>query len=267
MTNQLCHKESEYKPFRFAWVCAAILSVTWLSVDGKSADSQQNGSASQKPSLAERDRRMQEEREISRRQDEAYDKGGLRAAAAVTGTYVMETFSDPENNASTLARLVEWTPNIIVGRIDGAQCWLDGGGELITTDYKVAIERVLKTERTRFEKFVTVSILGGTVRFSKGTVAQVTTRPMTLPTIGDRYVLFIAPTEYHPGPDQRNAAKGPQIYSLPFKALGAFQLRTDGTVEPQVSDVHPIKRAYSGKSEFEFVSQILALVPRSQQGH
>src|ERR1043166_7822633 len=68
-------------------------------------------------------------------ESEAYRRGGLAAAAAVTGHYEGFVSAEPENNVSSLAQLVAWHSLIVVGRVESNHCWLTADGQTIVTDY------------------------------------------------------------------------------------------------------------------------------------
>src|SRR4051794_24720954 len=79
-------------------------------------------------------------------ESEALRHGGLAAAAAVTGHYEGAVSADPENNVETLAQLVAWHDLIVIGHVESNHSWLTADGETIVTDYKIAVERILKGE-------------------------------------------------------------------------------------------------------------------------
>jgi hypothetical protein len=190
--------------------------------------------------------------DTSRLELEARRKGGLRAAAAVTGHYRGQVSADPENNVENINQLVDWHERIIVGRIVANRGWLTADGEEIVTDYRIAVEESLKGPPV---PEITVSILGGRVTFEDGTTATITST-MRAPVNGEQYVLFLVPTFYPVSPAQRQAAKGP-IYTLQHLALGAFLLDSDHRVQPRAqSPRHPLRRAFDGMPEANFIALI-----------
>jgi hypothetical protein len=193
--------------------------------------------------------------DISKLERDARRKGGLRAAAKVTGHYQGPVAAEPENNVENIFQLVDWHDLIIVGRIVANRGWLTGDGDSIVTDYRVAVEASLKGPEVRE---ITVSILGGRVSFEDGTTATITST-MRAPVNGERYVLFLGPTFYSVSPAQRQAARGP-IYTPQHLAFGVFQLDSDHRVQPKASPRHPLRQAFGGMPESDFIALIKRMV-------
>jgi hypothetical protein len=154
------------------------------------------------------------------KQHQAWEKGGLPAAAAVTGSYSLTV--DPHHgvNANSLDFLVKHSRTIIVGQIVSNRCWLTAKQDRITTDYEVVVEQSLKGQFRPADR-LTMSVLGGKVRFKDGSTAEVDPVGMLLPFNGERYVLFLEPSRLGPTAAQKTAAKG-SIYAPSFQSLSLF---------------------------------------------
>lgn len=205
-------------------------------------------------------RQEQEPRDVADLKGKAFERGGLRAAAQVTGNVRHGMNPHGGRDASTLKFLTDNSRLIVIGEIRGGRGWLSEPGDTITTDYDVAVERVLKGP-AKAGDHVTVSVLGGRVAFEGGSWAQIDTPGMMPPLKGQTFVLFLELSDRHPGPAQRAAARGP-IYSPAFMSRGIY-LIDHGIVNPRVYLSHPLAVAYRGKSESTLVNDILDIVDRT----
>jgi hypothetical protein len=185
---------------------------------------------------------------------EALRSGGIRAAAAITGHYVGTVSAEPENNVDSLTQLVQWHDVIVVGRITSSAGWLTADGETVVTDYRVAVERVLKGHPA---DFITVSILGGRVSFEDGSSATLTST-MPAPRDGERYLLFLRPSWYPASDAQRLAAAGP-IYAPQHLALSVYHLDSRNRVISRARPDHPLQQALGGIPEAEVIDAIVTL--------
>lgn len=196
------------------------------------------------------------ERDIVNKRDRAWEIGGFRAAAAVTGSYRV-TRSANDLNADSVAFLVQHSPLIIVGRVLSNRTWLNARGDLITTDYQVLVDRALKGPSQAGT--ITMSVAGGKIVFEDGSWAEVHIRDMLLPVNGEQYILFLRPTQYEPGPEQRRAAAGP-IYMPSFEALSLYRINERGLITPKTFSGHRLFRKYAGKPEGGLIDDIAAAV-------
>jgi len=165
-----------------------------------------------------------------------------------------------ERNADSLEFLVENSRLIVVGQIRKNRGWLNKPGDLITTDYEVAIERTLKGSVKPGDR-ITMSVLGGRVGFPGGSWAQVDTPGMTPPFNNQNFVLFLEPSHFDPSPEERAASHGP-IYMPAFMSLGMY-LIDGGVVNPKARPSHPLAKAYGGKSETVLENDVLDIVEKA----
>lgn len=204
-----------------------------------------------------------QEREIHQRREKAWKEGGLRAAAAVTGTYRL-TMSANNLNADSIDFLIQHSPLIVVGQVLTNRTWLNARGDLITTDYQIAVEQALKGHARPADR-ITVSMPGGKIAFEDGSSAEVQITDMMLPLDGERYVLFLRETRYEPGPEQRRASSGP-IYMPSFEALSLYRVSEVGFITPKTFAGHRVFKKYFGRAERELIDDIIAAVTRGQAG-
>jgi hypothetical protein len=190
-------------------------------------------------------------------ESDALRRGGLAAAAAVTGDYEGVVSADPENNVETLTQLVAWHSLIVIGRVESNHAWLTADGNTIVTDHLVAVERVLKGDATRR---ITVSVPGGRVTFPDGSMATLTST-MRPPVNGERYLLFLVPSWFPTSPAERQAAAGP-IYAPQHLSLSVYLLDPNRRVQPRGRIDHPLQREMAAKTEENLVQEILRLTGR-----
>lgn len=188
------------------------------------------------------------------KESEALRRGGIRAAAAVTGHYIGQVSAEPENNVETLKHLVAWHELIVIGRIQSNRSWLTADGETIVTDYRVVVEKVLKGN---VGSLITVSIPGGRVSFENGTRATLVST-MRAPLNSERYLLFLRPSWFPSSPQQTLAAAGP-LYAPQHLALSVYYLDSQSRVTSNANPGHPLQRELDGKPEAEVVRAIAKL--------
>ena len=199
----------------------------------------------------------QDDPETSKRVSEARAKGGLRAAAAVTGTY-LTSVNQHCGPTDTVETLVDYSSVIVVGRIASNRCWLNAKGELITTDYEVVVEQSLKGWPSPADR-LTMSVAGGRLVFEDGSVAEVISGGMALPLKDETYILFLSPTQFHPGEDQKAAANG-LIYMLSFGSKSLYHINSRGRLESRAVEGHPLHKTYNGNPENQLIYDVLSLV-------
>ena len=119
-------------------------------------------------------------------QRERFRAGGLRAAAAVSGSVVVEWPEPTIGEPLTLGELADVSHLIVVGSSKGGICRLTPDGRSIVTLHEVHVSRVLKGAEI---ETVTVAVPGGKVGFPGGDVAEVRT-PDFLPPNVDLDVLW-----------------------------------------------------------------------------
>ena len=213
----------------------ALLAILTALTPSSPAASEQRGSAS--------DQHLKE--------SEALRRGGIRAAAAVTGHYIGQVSAEPGNNVETLKHLVAWHELIVIGRIQSNRSWLTADGETIVTDYRIVVERVLKGNAG---SLITVSIPGGRVSFENGTRATLVST-MRAPLNGERYLLFLRPSWFPASPQQTKAAAGP-LYAPQHLALSVYYLDPQNRVISKAKPSHPLQKELGDQPEAQVVRAI-----------
>ena len=222
---------------------------------------------------AARPNRRGQDPEQDRRRVEALRSGGLRAAAALNGSYVDVVSPSIDNEPSSLRDLVGDSSLIVVGRILNNSAALDKSGKRVLTDYEVQVERALKG-KPHPSGLITVTMIGGRVSFAGGTWAQTVVGGAPQPVNGDRLLFFLAPTRLrvdeehrklaHPGAETERQKQDPTDprgvnYSTVRGVFGYYPLRADG-VFPLSPRKHPLRSKYEAKAESVLLSDVIGAI-------
>jgi hypothetical protein len=139
----------------------------------------------------------------------------LREKAKVAGHYTTE-WDDPKwKEKHELKTLTKKSSLIVKGVAYNGFCKLSADGKLITTEYVVTIDSVLKGVAPK-ENRVQLSLPGGLVRFPEGTSATVRTPTFRKMANGRSYILFLEP----------GSQDG--LFSLVGGPQGLFEISSDG---------------------------------------
>jgi hypothetical protein len=179
-----------------------------------------------------------------RQQAKALGSGGLREAAAVTGSFVQE-LPAAEVLIKDIHTLTRGSAIVVRGRFGQNRAWLDETGRVITTQYEFT---VLESARGGFREGeeIAVAITGGRVEFDNGTWAETRTAGHPLPGPGQEAILFLKPGQFRPTPAQRQAARGP-LYTLTVHGQSMFVVGPKGTLLSYMGPTHPLAKAFSNK--------------------
>jgi hypothetical protein len=207
--------------------------------------------------------------EVRQQQVRAYSsygaEGGLRAAAAITGYFELPLAACGEDPVKTLEHLVQFSDNIVVGKI-GPNAARLASRLTIVTDYEVPVERSLKGDVAKGST-VDVSILGGAVTFPDGNVARVSTPDAFMPEPGHRYLLFLRkPLEVQRAYDEgarSQASRRVNLY-LVSGCQGEYPVGADGRmIAFNLADQSTtLAREIAGKREAAIVSTVLKLAAK-----
>jgi hypothetical protein len=129
---------------------------------------------------------------------------------------------------------------------------------VITTDYGVVIERLVKGISPP-EGVVTVSVLGGRVGYSDGSVAEIRTPGLPRPIDGQRYLLFLRRTRFLATPEQLKSAKG-HLYAPVLTSQGMFQFTEAKGIAPRARRGHPLRKRYESQPEQLLIDDVTAAV-------
>jgi len=168
--------------------------------------------------------------EVEAAQRAALRQGGLRAAAAVTGSFAeVNNFGD-EGGPTSLESMARASDAILVGRVVSNHSVLPPAGRYIKTEYRVRVEEALRGRPERRDRdTVTISMMGGRVSFPDGSIAQQSVRNTNPPLDGHRYLFFLidAKPESKIGPQ---AIEVPEADFWPLRgSYGVFELPEDGS--------------------------------------
>ncbi|HVF54870.1 MAG TPA: hypothetical protein VM934_01895 [Pyrinomonadaceae bacterium] len=164
---------------------------------------------------------------------EAVKQGGLREAAKVTGRYA-RVFDNPVwKQAADVKDLAARSSAVVVGTPSKNVSRLSADGQMITIEYQVTIQEVIKG-KLKAGRDVTVSLPGGMVMFEDGTSAKVRTPGFRKMVNGQSYALFLVEDEKESA--AMTPTSGPQgIFELPADGSGIRHYGRSLTLAPDDS--------------------------------
>jgi hypothetical protein len=156
-------------------------------------------------------------------QDEQYKKGGLRAAAGVTGSYTRSERQYWEGDPATLKELADLSHLVVIGRWETGRSELTPDGRSINTVHSVVVESMIKGEPET--STLAVVLPGGKAQFDDGATSEVTTPGFARPQIARRVMWFLRREN-----GKRNSPQNPdQVRYIPTRGpLGIFDLEPEG---------------------------------------
>lgn len=133
--------------------------------------------------------------EHQRAQRQAFREQGLRAAAAVNGSYRTAVRYPTDGGPASLEELVTLSDRIVVARTSANVCRPTRDGRMIVTLYDLTVEETLKGKPNAVA--LAMILLGGQVRFDNGATARIDTPGFSRPTQPLRRIFFLraAPPE------------------------------------------------------------------------
>ena len=195
---------------------------------------------------------------LSRAQLDALRANSIEGAARVTGTIV--DYLPTEGTVTTLSVLAGKSTAILVGTVVESACYLQPGGRVITTLFRVRVAETVKGDPKKDED-VLVQERGGRLAFPGGAVAETrveSTEPMKR---GSRYVLLLRPTLYGLSAEASAAAAGRTVFMPTFGGYSIFELGADGRVIPALSVPfgNNVATDNRGRAVDEFLAMVRAL--------
>ena len=175
---------------------------------------------------------------------QALKRGGLREAAKLKRHYVGDF--DPHWDFSQLGieSLTKSSAAVIVGvatkKLGGR---LTADGQLILTDYEVAVQETIKGEVTSGGT-ITVSLVGGRVEFDDGTTAELKTPSFEHMKTGGTYTLFLSESESTPG-----------VYTLTAGPQGLVEI-VNSKVKSHGRTTDPINQESKDKDKSTFLKEV-----------
>jgi hypothetical protein len=186
----------------------------------------------------------------------ALRRGGLNAAASITGTYVGPTGFDADG-PTDLDELVSVSDVVLVGSVIDNVCVLHKDHRSISTVYTVSTDTPLKGDTSGLPLDVVVP--GGKVGFPDGTTAEVTTPGFVRPMNGRRYVWFLGAAR-----DAAEIRAGGRLYAPIAGPLGIYPLDRPGHIRTSGAFGTILSRSIVAENllEADFISEIRRLAAR-----
>jgi hypothetical protein len=180
---------------------------------------------------------------------DAVRRGGLREAAKLKGSYVVTKNASWDAVFDNVEALTSHSTMVIVGIPVESSSRISPEGNNVLTDFRVGVTEVLKGKVPPGNS-VTVTAVGGLVRFNDGTSVEVRTPDLEIRS-GKTYAFFLSEK------DQLNG------YHITGGSQGVFELRHDGTgVNPQGRKKDSTVEKYRGKNLDSFLEEIRLAVAK-----
>jgi hypothetical protein len=181
----------------------------------------------------------------SRKMRDAFRRGGYREAAKIKGRYTDTVDPNWDFGLFDIEALTKKSAAVVVGVPSESASRLSTGGDLITTVYEVVIQDVIKGNVSAGST-IKVSLLGGTVKFDDGTIAEVETPGFERMSNGKTYLLFLSANKN--GDDALILTGGPQ---------GLFELPNDDrSVKAHGRSTDPAVKQSKDKDKADFIKEI-----------
>jgi hypothetical protein len=195
---------------------------------------------------------------LSRPQLDALRANNIEAAARVTGA-IVDTLPT-EGTVTTLSVLAGKSTAVLVGTVVDSACYLQPGGRVITTLFRVRIAEAVKGDLKKDED-VLVQERGGRRVFTGGAVAETRVHSREPMKRGSRYVLFLRPSLYGLSAEASAAASGRPVLMPTYGGYSVFELANDGKVVPALTVPfgNNVSTDNRGRPVGEFLAQIRAL--------
>lgn len=176
---------------------------------------------------------------------DALRRGGLREAAKLKGHYVEEYDPHWDFGQYDLEGLSKNSAAVIVGvATKKLASRLEPNGEMIVTDYEVAVREVIKGD-LKPGATVTVSLTGGRVEFEDGTSAEVVPTDFEHMKPGGTYAILLSESESAPG--TYTPTGGPQ---------GLVELAAEGKVKSHGRATDLSAQESKDKSKEDFLKEL-----------
>lgn len=229
MNNPVVTKKRLLIVFVVALTLTSLIGISsgWARLSGSQADSQKDDARDQVALT------------------EALRRGGLREAAKLKGHYVGDFDAHWDFSRLDIELLTKNSVAVIVGTTTkklGSR--LTSGGELIFTDYEVAVQERIKGEIATGAR-ITVSLPGGRVEFEDGTSAELTTLNFEHMKTGGTYTLFLS-----------ESATAPDGYTLTAGPQGLVEIVDNNTVKSHGRATDPINAQSKDKNKDAFLQEV-----------
>lgn len=213
-------------------VLVAFLSVAALVAMNRQSEAQDNNQQSNN----------QDEHTAIR---DALRRGGLREAARLKKHYVGDFEAHWDFSSLDAESLVKKSAVVVIGApFEKLGSHLTAGGQVIVSDYAVAIQEVIKGESFQAST-ITVSLPGGRVEFEDGTSAELRTPTFEHVKLGRVYAFFLD-----------ESARGPNIYTLTGGPQGLAEFVENSRVKSHGRSTDPIAREKNGTDKRDFLREL-----------
>lgn len=213
----------------------------------------------------ERAPNAREIRDIRAREDTEFKRGGLEAAAAVTGNYSRNIPIVAVGGPANLVELVTESDVVVIGRIASQIMRPTNDGRSIATICQVDIESTAKGERLLGR--ISVAVPGGKVSLPTGAVATLRVDKFQRPQNGRRYVMFLKSQPLGVRLDQKDSVAN-SSYVLANVYLGLYDVSSDvEVVRPDGTAWSPVAKeiASARLQPQEFVARVSEAIRQSRQ--
>lgn len=176
---------------------------------------------------------------------EAFRRGGFKEAAKIRGHYV-STF-DPHWDWARfdIEALTKNSLVVVVGVPSKDKARLSPDGDMITTDYNIAIKEVIKGDAEP-RATITVALPGGRVTFEDGSTAELQTPGLEEVVNGSTYIFFLS-----------DRGIGDNVYMLTGGPQGLLELPTDGSsVKSYGRSTDPVVKQAKDKNAEIFLKEV-----------
>lgn len=175
---------------------------------------------------------------------EAIRRGGIREATKIQRDYIGIYDPHLDWGLFNIEKLTKNSEAIIVGVPANNRCKLSTDGQLITTDYDVVVQEVLKGNIQQGST-IKVSLPGGKVKFEDGTTAEIETPNFMKMVNGRTYALYL-----------NESRSENDIYELTAGPQGLLELPTDGRrIKSHARPTDPIAEETKDKDMKEFLKE------------
>jgi hypothetical protein len=210
----------------------------------------QRGQSKAEPARNESDESYEEHMAVV----EALRRGGLKAAAKLKGNFVRPFDPHPDWLSFGMEKLTASSEAVVVGVPVKNVCELTPDGQLITTNYDVIVQEVLKGD-VQPGSTIKVALVGGRVTFPDGTTAEVVTPSFEKMINGRTYLLYLS--QYKVRSPMYDLTGGPQ---------GMIDLPGDGAkVKSHGRDTDPVKNEVKDMDAETFLKEVRRLAKKWPQ--
>lgn len=204
---------------------------------------------------------QQDMKQKAQSQDESYEekmatigalrRGGLKEAAKIKKNFVRIFNPHPDLLSFGIGELTKNSEAVIIGVPVKNICELTPDGQLVTTNYDVVVQEVLKGDIYPGST-IKVALVGGKFTFEDGTTAEVQTPNFEKMVNGRTYTLYISKYPLNNS-----------LYILTAGPQGMIELSDDGTnVKSQARETDPVKQQLKNKDVKAFLKEAREMARR-----